>query len=432
MKALAEHSLKLGFKVGGSDTILQDDTPLFGGKATCSSGKNLKNIKTFEPELIVYTSAISLKHKELVYARKKGIKIIGRSQFLAEILKEFRHCIAVSGCHGKTTSTAMIARIFYQAGLPFTSFIGGEDNLLGAYYFNGFEYAVVEACEYKKNFLSIKPSVSVVLNIDNDHADSFIDMQDRIDAFKSFTAGRVSVVNADDERCSNLSGMATLTFGIKNKSQYYAKNISNTVRGISFDFYVGVVKRGRINLKVFGKHNVYNALSACAVAEYYNLPFNATKKALEGFDGVKRRMERIGEINGAEVYADYAHHPTEIKDAFEIITQEEDKALYVFQPHTYSRTQTLMQDFVKVFSKMENLIIYKTFPAREKYNRLGSAKELYKRIKKSKTNNVFYINTPRKLQRFIDNKRRFSKIYVIGAGDLYSIFKKTIQNQKNV
>ena len=425
MSSLAKHSaIQLGKAVSGSDSAIKGKVSLFDG-VIGYSGKNLNAIKSFNPDLVVYTSALDMSNKELRYAKKNGIAICKRSEFLGAICGQYKTSVAISGCHGKTTVTSMVARILRSANKNFTSFIGGVDNQLGNYYYSGEDIVILEACEFKKNFLDIKANISVVLNIDNDHADSFLDMNDRIETFKKFASNGVSIINADDKYCSSLIGITTLTYGINKTSKYSARSVKlNSFGGYTFDFYIGDVKKGKIELKILGKHNIYNALCACAVADSLNIPFIKTKSALENFENVKRRMEYVGKLYDKDVFCDYAHHPTEINSFINGIACKSSQNLFVFQPHTYSRTRELMSEFTKVLSQVNNLIIYKTFPSREKFDKKGSAKSLYKEIKNEKNNNVKYASSPRRLKKELCKNSFYGKIYVLGAGDVYNIIKK--------
>ena len=439
MSALAIHSFNSGLEVCGSDKAVKKTDNLKDFPIKIYSGKSAKNIKKFSPDLVVYTSAISSNSPELKFARKQGLKILKRSEYLGLILKGFNKSVAVCGCHGKTTTTAMLSHVIKESDLEFTTFIGGEDSALGNYYSNGNKLAVCEACEFKKNFLDLSPTHAIVLNIDDDHQDSFVDMQDRINCFKKFISNSLSVVNADDENAKKTIGNTSVTYGINSKCAYKAKNVKqNKFLGVSFTLYFNDNRLGRINLREGGVHNVYNALSVSAISLNLGVPFTSIKKGLEGFEGVSRRMQNLTDLlspsekvkTRVQIIADYAHHPTEIKRLIEQV-RAGNSDHFVFQPHTYSRTRELMDKFVDVLSDVENLYIYKTYPAREKRDKKGDAKALYKALKKKRASlKVKYVKNDRRLKA-VFNSVKEGRIFVVGAGDLYDKVKKYL-NLNNI
>ena len=430
MQGLAKHCLFLGKKISGSDANCSA-IEVFDKNVLISSGLSLKNIKKFQPDLVVYSSAISLTHKELIYAKKKNIKTIKRSELLGEILKLGSKSIAVSGCHGKTTITAMLAHVLYSANIKFTAFIGGDDTFFGNYFSNGYDFVLTEACEFKKNFLDLSPNYCIVSNIDDDHQDSFVDMQDRISTFKKFIEGKVAIINEDDINSNSLKHFTSVSIGIKNKAQYCAKNLQLISPTLSmFSLYCGNRYLCKITLNVGGLYNIYNALSCCALCCSLNIDIKYIKKGLKSFCGVKRRLQNIGKIQDCEVIIDYAHHPTEIACVLDNLKITE-KDLVVFQPHTYSRTKCLMDSFVKVLGTVKNLVIYKTYPAREKFDRLGDFTTLYNNICNG-NNSVKLIKTQANLIKYLTKKINFDRIIFLGAGDMPNKIQKIINSKKRL
>ncbi len=452
--ALAEHYLRLGFKVSGSDRTDSDILKrLRGLGARIWIGHSAGKLASLGYRLgaVVYTSAVQESNVELQYAMDVGIAVLKRSQLLGMILSQYNTSICVSGSHGKTTATAMLAHIFSCARLHPTAFIGGEDAAYGNYFCDSSDvnlelgnrdFVIAEACEYKKNFLDLKPSVAVVLNIDDDHRDSYADMEDMTNSFYKFISGCIAVLNADDECAATLFNKATVTFGIKKAATYTAKNIECVNGRYSFSLYVHGRKRGKITLSVLGKHNVYNALAAIAVADLFNVRFDVIKKTLAGFKGVKRRGEFLGEYAGLRVYADYAHHPKEITATLAAFKESGLNPVVVFQPHTYSRTQALLKDFVIVLSKQERVIIYKTYPARERYKKAGSAKTLYSLTAAKSAGSVVYasdvLSLLSQVNAFVgigNNHPNYLScekvdkpdgILILGAGDIYKKAKRAL------
>lgn len=429
VSALAKYCLGLGVSVSGSDrqlSAITDELKTLGAKIYLGHYKH----SVIGKDLVVYSSAIKENCPELVSARERGIKTMQRGEFLGKILETYKNVVAVSGSHGKTTTTAMLSEIFIVGGLNPTVFLGGEYRGYKNFRKGKNKYAVTEACEYKKNFLDITHTSSIVLNIDNDHLDSYVDMNDMKNCFRRFIGDGVSLVNADDGNCAQVFNKTTATFGIKKTATFNAKNLRSGAKGYSFDFYAYQKKIGNIKLKVPGRHNVYNALASSGMAYLYNVKFSAIKRGLEGFCGVKRRNEYIGKFYGASVYTDYAHHPAEISAMLSTFNAYSKNTLVVFQPHTYSRTKNLMKEFVDVLGRAENVIIYKTYSAREEYDASGSGEKLAKNLTDNKKL-CEYCETPdelsEKTQAFIE--KGVKKIIVFGAGDIYDIFKRIVSGQ---
>lgn len=429
MSALAKYCALSGNAVSGSDNgLTQEVSDLKDNGIKLYPSHNKKNVKNCD--LIVYTSAIQKDNEELVYASENKIKVVKRSELLGQIVKNHKNSVGVSGSHGKTTTTAMITHVLYDAKLCPLSFIGGYDNVFSNLLFNKSDFCVFEACEYRKNFLDLSPKIAVVLNIDNDHLDSYGSMENMTEAFKTFIYNRIAILNADDKNCKNIMTITSITFGIKSFADYMAKKIRKEKNGYSFSVYEHNRNIGRINLNIIGKHNIYNALATVAVADYFNIPFSVIKKSLENFSGVKRRNELIGKYYNLSVYCDYAHHPKEIKAILDCYKSDIKKTVFVFQPHTYSRTKILMKDFIGVFSEVKTLIVYKTYSAREQYDSEGSAKKLYDNLKKSGKEQVFYANDDKELARLLKKTiKGKTKILFIGAGDIYYIAKQIIINK---
>lgn len=422
MSGLAKYCILHDYEVYGSDKVKTDITvKLKNLGAKITYGDELEDVK--KSDLVVYTSAIDKSSKQLTYAINNK-PLYKRSEFLGEIVKEFKNSIAVSGSHGKTTVSAMITEILVNSKLSPTAFIGGEGKF-GNFLSGGKEYAVVEACEFKKNFLDIKPKYSVITNIDNDHLDSFNGIGEEIDTFTEFSKNTISFINVDDENARKVNTTASISFGIENKAMYMAKDLKEK-DGVS-SFTVSKYKEvlGRINLKIKGKYNVYNALASIAVCDELKVPFRTIKGTLNNFNNVKRRNEFLGYYNGNKCYGDYAHHPTEIKSLIEGYKKD---CTVVFQPHTYSRTKYLFSDFTEVLKNVKRLLIYKTYPAREKFDEDGDAKKLYEELKRTRKN-VYYADSESTLKNQLDLIKEKNPLIFVGAGDIYDIAKRILKNQ---
>ena len=421
MSGIASHLVIRGFSVSGSDIKSSEQISKLknlGVKVQLKHSSSLvKGV-----DYLVYTSAIDELNPEIRYAKRKKIPLIKRSELLGKIMSSFNRSVAVSGSHGKTTATAMIADMFISANDNPTVFLGGESNSFGNYRSGANDLAIIEACEYRQNFLDLKPKVAVVLNIDNDHTDYFKEEKDIVNAFKNFSKDSLLVINADDKHSDALFNSATVTFGIENKANFTARNIKYNKRGYSFTVYAYDRPVGRINLSVIGKHNIYNALATFAVGQVYNVPFTYIKKSLESFSGVKRRSEFLGVYKEKNIFADYAHHPNEIVATIKAFEDSGKDFAVVFQPHTYSRTKSFLNEFVNSL-KDQDLIIYKTFPAREKYDKEGSETALYENIIKFNRSALLAMSEDELIEKLdlIENKKR---IVFLGAGDIYDFVTK--------
>lgn len=420
MSGLAKFCLTQGFYVSGSDKILSNELKRLSSLgAKIFIGHKAENVASVD--LLVYTSAVKSTNPEIVYARKNGIPTLKRSELLGQILSLFNRTVAISGSHGKTTTTALIAETMVAAGLNPTVFLGGERETFGNFRLGGNSFAVAEACEYQRNFLDLKPNIAVILNIDNDHVDTFKTMDEATEAFSQFSKNSFSIINADDEYARKVFNSSTVTFGITNLATYTAKYIDKK-ENRSFTAYAYGKRLGRINLKIAGEYNVYNALAAIALLNELKVPFKFIQSAFRDFDGVKRRNEYLGRAFGVKCFADYAHHPTEISA---LLNNKTEKTLAVFQPHTYSRTKALLKDFVFALKKADGVIIYKTYPAREKFMAEGDGKCLYEELMKDFSGEVFYAASYSALNNLLKNHAfNYRKILFIGAGDIYFIAKK--------
>lgn len=425
MSALAKILISNGVEVSGSDitpTPLTKELEEMGAKITiphCAESVT-------DQDIIVFTSAISNDNPEIIEAKRKGIRLVERAEMVGNIMKGFSTAVAVSGTHGKTTTTSMMTHTMLSAGLDPTVMVGGELAILnGNLRIGKSEYMVTEACEYCRNFLHFAPTVGIILNIEADHLDYYRDLDDVIDAFSSFSAlipeNGALIINGDDENCEKASKSAkcrVIRVGIKN-GDIKAENISYDKFGYpSFDVCKNGKKIMALTLATVGEHNIYNAL--CAVGASLTMTDNtdAIKKGLEEFSGTKRRFEKKGEKNGILIIDDYAHHPTEIKATLSAVKKiNSGKVWCVFQPHTYTRTKTLFADFAEALSAAENLVIADIYAAREKDTGLVSSKELADAIDGA----VYIKGFDAIADYFMQNATAGDIILTMGAGDIFKV-----------
>lgn len=423
MSALAEYAFLNGALVSGSDlTVCGKSNELIELGCDIKVGHSARNVRG--ASALVYTVATDNKNPEIRYANKKGIPVFSRGEFLGAIMNQYKNSVAVSGCHGKTTTTAMISSVLLCAGKDPTVFLGGEHYSFGNFRLGKSDYMVAEACEYKKSFLNLKPKISVVLNVGEDHLDTYGNLENVISAFNQFIGGGVAVVNADDINCKKVFNSCTVTFGINNSANYYATNIKFDGKHYSFTLNAHSKKYGRVKLKTLGKHNIYNALATFAVCDLLGVSFSFVKRGLEEFKGVKRRNEYLGNKFGVDFYADYAHHPVEITATVNALKESGERFFTVFQPHTYSRTKLLMAEFINSLKTLSPLIIYKTYPAREEFDKDGCALALYNKLKDNCDSEIYYVEEQSELLSAIEKcSKNDGKCLVLGAGDIYEKVK---------
>ena len=416
MSGLAKYILSCGKIVAGSDnyaSIYTQELANLGVEIEIADQKG--SIKDYD--VIIYTDAVHENDIQLKEAKALNKVILSRGQLLYEVSRNFKKVIAVSGCHGKTTCTAMLAHIFACSGAKFGVHIGGRDKKFRNAFFNGNDFFITEACEYKKNFLLLKPDISVILNSDPDHLECYGSAENLRKAYVRFAQCAELCVTAYGDL--EVDGV---TFGYDKNAQYSAKNITCKDGFYGFKAYDCGKLLGDIRLCVYGKHNILNALASIAVARTVGIPFARIREGLVSFAGVERRFENIGKYNGAKCIADYAHHPNEILATLQSVKNLTAKRLFVvFQPHTYSRTRLLFKDFIKVLSGVNRLMVYRTFAAREYFDDRGSALTLSQNIKKS-----CYGDTAEDIIDFITPAEEGDVVLFLGAGDIYDIAKVII------
>ena len=434
MSALGKYVLECGGELYGYDAVPSEKTAelekagakIYFSVAVKEEEKALIN----SSEIIVCTSAISKENARFEECVAQGKNVTYRGEFLGEIARTFPRVVSVAGSHGKTTCTSMCAHIFFSAGKGFTAHIGGDDVSFGNYYRSGDDYFLTEACEYKKNLLYVRPSVAVLLNIDRDHLECYRGEEELTQTFLKYcSAGKTALICADDPKIA-AAHLAYPTFGINSENACFtAKSIINDRERYSFDFCEHGKTICRVKLKAAGRCHILNALAAGGAARLCGISAEHIAAGLNSFEGVKRRFEKIGEVGGAAWYCDYAHHPREISAVLKTAAALTNGKLYVvFQPHTYSRTKTLMKDFANALSAAENTMIFKEYAAREEYDEAGSAKRLAENIR-----GVSYCETVEELEKFAAQGGVGDTVLFLGAGDIYDIAKAIAnRNRKRV
>ncbi|MGI6701750.1 MAG: UDP-N-acetylmuramate--L-alanine ligase [Christensenellales bacterium] len=335
-------------------------------------------------DMLVYTSATDETDPEVIAAKRHNVPVFKRHEFLSLIAGSYRDVIAVSGAHGKTTTTAMLSHILNTANYSYAAHIGGYSyDISGNYCHKGNELFVTEACEYKRSFLSLKPTLAIILNIDHDHPDTYKTKEDMFQAFREFSfSSKITLAYSGFEKHIS-PNEHIITFGYEN-SNFTALNIDKDIdEKYHFDLYLNErLLISDIRLPVYGRHNILNATAAGAAAAMWGVPADIIKKSLNTYRGVGRRFEIKGNFNGALIISDYAHHPTEIRaTALTARNMTKGKLILIYEPHTYSRTKAFIDEFENCFSGADRLIILPTYAAREFQGKGMDSRELINRIK---------------------------------------------------
>ncbi len=390
MSGLADILLDQHFKVSGSDSKASPLTELLEQNgAKIYIGQRASNIED-GTDFVVYTAAIHPDNPEYQAAVQKKIPMLTRAELLGQLMTNYKTPIAIAGTHGKTSTTSMASHIFLAADKDPTISVGG---ILKAIHGNirvgGHETFITEACEYTNSFLSFYPKISIILNIDADHLDFFKDLDDIRHSFRLFAeklpADGTLIINSDIPDYTKITeGLpcSIITYGQTDGSDYTAQNITfNELAHGSFDLIRGGENLGRVSLRVPGIHNVWNAVAAMALGDLSGISMETMKKGLDDFSGADRRFEKKGEIGGITIIDDYAHHPTEIAATLKAARNCPHKTLWcVFQPHTYTRTKALMDDFAKALTLADKVVLADIYAARETDTLGISSKQLAEKI----------------------------------------------------
>lgn len=509
MSALAQILKTNKIEVQGSDISENEEVKILQKKGIkVFLDHSINNV--LGSDVVVYSSAIKDGNEELEFARKMGLIVFKRAELLGIVASGYKNVIAIAGSHGKTTATAMISEIFIKAGLKPTVHIGGRDCKIQSNYLIGNKKIfITEACEYMDNYLYLSPNVSVILNIDGDHLDYFKTTENVTKSFENFANNTqkngVIFVNGDDANAEKISSYAnSTTFGISSKKcELKAKNIKEYALGkFSFNPYFCGYSLGKVKLNILGRHNIYNALVCILIALAFDIEFKDIKAGIESFSGVERRTEYVGQLNGASVFHDYAHHPKQIEMMIDVaknlvfksnkqkhllndysleydITNnvnhvlsndfinvshfecdsresvisykgrvckeekrgqemifndspnfESGKIIVVFEPHTYSRTKYLLDDFAKSFVRADFVFLAPVYSAREDESQGKSSLDLANLTKKY-IKNVELINDYNDIiLRLKQVARKNDIVLILGAGTINKL-AEMIKNLKN-
>ena len=426
MRSLAVVLNNLGCPVSGSD---REDSPTL-------TMLQEKGIKTFVGHdaaniagaaYIVRTAAVPDSNCEIVAAHEQNIPVIERGQAWGVLMQDYKNAICVAGTHGKTSTTSMISTVALKNDLDPTIMVGGDLSIInGSMRIGGMDYFIAEACEYKNSYHSFSPTIAVILNIDRDHVDFFPTYEDTARSFRHFAMQvprdtGVVIANYDDaQTMAVIEGIErrVVTFGLSPEADIHASYIKDTKGFFSFSIYNKGAFYCDVKLIVPGRHNVSNTLAAAAAAIEMGLDGEAFKKGIQAYTGVGRRFEYKTTVNGARVFDEYSHHPREIMAALAAADAMGDgRTICIFQPHTYTRTEALFDDFAKALALADIVVLAEIYSARENNIHNTSSKLLSEKIPHSK-----YFDNFNQIALYIKEIAQEGDIILtMGAGDIYKV-----------
>lgn len=439
MNGIAEVLVNMGYKVTGSDLAESDTTRrLRDLGATVHIGHREENV--VGSHCVVYSSAVKKDNPEIKEAASRQIPIIPRAEMLAELMR-MKYGIAIAGTHGKTTTTSMVSAILAAAKMDPTIVTGGKLNSLGANAkLGGGDFLVAEADESDGSFLKLSPTIAVVTNIDREHMDHYSDMEDVKSAFLNFM-NKVpfygcAIICLDHPVIQSLVPRITrrfISYGLSSQADIHARDVRHSGMQTSFELWYDREKTGVVTLNLPGVHNVYNSLAAAAVARELDIDFKHIKAGLEGFTGVERRFHVRGAVNDITVVDDYGHHPVEIKAVLRAAKKGWDKrVVVVFQPHRYSRTKDLLQEFLSAFNDADKLILTEIYAAGEERIEGASGEVLYDGIKGYGHKDVSFMPDAARIPEFLEGVTAAGDMVItLGAGDVWKTGVKFLELMKN-
>lgn len=437
MSALAEICINKGYKVSGSDaneSYLLDKLRSQG--ATIFIGHEKEHLSD-DVDMVIYTAAVHEDNAELVAAKEKNKLTINRAAFLGQIMREYKNSIAVSGTHGKTSTTSMLSTIFQYADLDPTILVGGNLSTIGGNVKIGnSDHFITEACEYVDSFLNFNPKISIVLNVEEDHLDYFSGLDEIKASFNKF--GKLLpkdgyfIINGDDENTEDILHEVKATvikYGTNASNDAILKNIYFNENGHGiFELQLNGKNLGMFELSVPGLHNIYNASAAILTAYVSSIDLELIRANIKAYSGVGRRFEVKGNYNGALVIDDYAHHPTELKATLAAAKKMKKSKLWcIFQPHTYTRTKSLLNEFAKAFYSADKVIITDIYAARESDPGDIHSKDLVEKLYQNNVD-VTYISKFEDIADYLrDNVKDNDLVITAGAGPIYKVAEALVQ-----
>lgn len=416
-----------GYNVTGSDlSVSETSRHLDKNGIDYVIGQKKENIKN--PDLVIYTDAISDNNEELIAARSLGVPVVTRGVFLGGLMKNYKNSIAVSGSHGKSTTTSMISKILMNSTKNPTILLGGDlDEIEGNVHVGNEEILVTEACEYKGNIRYYYPSIGIILNIDEDHLDYYKDLNDIIETFKSYLKNQdensKTILNLNEENnklvIDSVQG-ELITYGQENPdADYNATNITFDEDGKPrFDLIMKDGSTVHFELSILGRHNINNACAAIISTLESGVDIETIKNSIQSYKGLERRMQLLGNIDGCKIILDYGHHPSEIQVNLSALAEHtKGRLICVWQPHTYTRTKRLFNEFVNCFDDADEVIITDIFAAREPFDPSISSKDIVDALVK-KGKSAKYLPTFDQVEEYVlSDIKENDQVIVTGSGD---------------
>ncbi len=436
MSGIAELLLNLGYKVSGSDIKKSDITDrlesLGGAIFKEHAAEHIEGA-----DVVVVSSAIDAKNPEVQAAGEFSVPVIPRAEMLAELMR-LKYSIAIAGAHGKTSTTSIVASVLAEGGLDPTVVIGGKLKSIGSNAVLGQgDFIVAEADESDGSFLKFSPTIAVVTNIDKEHLDFYADLDAIKTVFSNFLDRipfyGLAVLCLDNEPVQDLIPQLKkryTTYGMSSQADFHIRDVSFGNQKSGFNIYHHGEKLGHINLNLPGIHNVYNATASIAVGVELDISFDQIKHALETVEGVQRRLEIKGETNDVIVIDDYGHHPTEIKITLKTVEENwpDRRKVVVFQPHRYSRTQALFDEFSRAFYQSDVLLVMPIYAASEKEIQGISSQNLCEEIKAHGHKEVIYVDGFKAAHSFLkQHLQPRDLLLTLGAGDVWKVGEKFLK-----
>ncbi|UCG79203.1 MAG: UDP-N-acetylmuramate--L-alanine ligase [Nitrospirota bacterium] len=436
MSGIAELLHNLGYEVTGSDMKESDTTKRLRELGlVVNIGHKIENVNG--AHVVVISSAVMDDNPEVIAAKQRQIPVIPRAEMLAELCR-LKYSVLIAGAHGKTTTTSLVAEILSIAEMDPTVVIGGRLKATGANAVLGKgDFIIAEADESDGSFLRLTPSIAVATNIDREHMDYFGTIEGLKEAFISFLNKvpfyGTSIVCIENDHIREILPelhRRYITYGLSHSADIYAHSLEQKGMSMYFNVVIRGKDQGVFEVPVIGEHNVLNCVAAIGVSMELNISIETIKSALAGFRGIQRRFEFKGEVQGIKVFDDYGHHPTEIKAVLSAARSAFDKSLYViFQPHRYSRTKDLMDEFAGSFNDADELIVTDIYAAGESPLKGITSEELVSRIKKSKKSVVYEPDIDTVIENLRKKMSSGDILITLGAGNIYRAGEKFIQEE---
>jgi len=436
MSGLARIFLQAGYTVSGSDIKETSITKKLRSQgAHIYNGHRANQIEG--ADMVVFSSAISAQNPEIKEAQARKVPLISRGKLVAQIAN-MKENIIVAGTHGKTTTTALIAELLLREGLDFTLLIGGILKKINSNSQLGIgRWMLVESDESDGSFLYFHPTIAIVTNIENDHLNYYYSLKDLLQAFTQFLKkvkpeGKV-IVNIDDPRLRYIlrkipKKKNVSTYGLCSKADISAFNINLEALKSSFEVRYKKNSLGRIEVPLPGMHNIYNCLAMIGVGITLGVSWEKIRKTFFYFKGVKRRLEKIGEVKDILIFDDYAHHPTEIKATLNEIKRLGKRVIVIFQPHRYTRTKLLWEEFTVAFDKVDLLLLTDIYPAGEVPLPGVDGKLFFEAVRKKRKSPTYYIPSKSKIIEFVKKEvKKKDIILTLGAGDINELSYQILQ-----